>query len=171
MAYWETQSIIILRGLINDMGPTFAYEDSRLIDLLLISAHLINTVCDFDTIYTINIEETTITPDPGAVPDEVFINLTCLKAACLILTGEAKLLASNSFEVRDGSAMVSAKGAYQATKDLLDKYCDDFDEAKFEFKAGNLQACKAILTPYGGSAPYNSIINNWNCNWRQYNGY
>lgn len=163
MAYWETQSVIILRGLINDMGPDFTYEDSRLIDLILISAHLINKECDFDTTYVINLEQTTITPDPGSEPDEVFINLTCLKAACLILAGETKTLASASFEVRDGSAMISAKGAFSATKELYDKYCDDFEQAKFEFKAGNLQACKAILTPYGNN--FNYYLNIYNNNY------
>lgn len=158
MAYWETQSVIILRGLINDMGPTYTYEDSRLIDMIVVSARLINTECDFDVTYTINVEQCTITPDPGSEQDDIFINLSCLKAACLILGGEAKTLAGSSFEVRDGSAMISAKEAYKATKELYDKYCDDFAQAKLEFKAGNLSAVKAILTPYGGSSPYYCTI-------------
>lgn len=158
MAAWETESVIILRGLIGDMGPEQTYEDSRLIDLVLISARLINKDCDFDTTYTIDVELCTITPDPGSQNDDTFINLSCLKAACLILGAEAKSLAGSSFEIRDGSAMVSAKEAYKATKELFDKYCEDFEQAKLEFKAGNLSAVKAILTPYGGSAPYSPII-------------
>ena len=160
MAYWETESVIILRGLIGDMGPTYTYEDSRLIDLVLISARLINVECDFDTVYTIDVEQCTITPDPTAANDDTFINLSCLKAACLILGAEAKSLAGSSFEVRDGSAFVSVKEAYKATKELYDKYCDDFAQAKLEFKAGNLSAVKAILTPYGGSSPYYCTIIN-----------
>ena len=163
MANWETEGVIILRGLINDMGPTYTYEDSRLIDILLISSRLINISSDFETTYTIDIEAGTISPDPGSENDDMFINLMCLKAACLILGGEVKLLAASSYEVRDGSAMVSAKGAYTATKELFDKYCDDFDQAKFEFKAGNLSRVKAILTPYGGASQYN-LYNN--CYWR-----
>lgn len=160
MAYWETESVIILRGLINDMGPTYTYEDSRLIDLIVIAARLINSECDFATTYTINIEQCSISPDPGSDNDDMFINLACLKAACLILGGEVKILAGSSFEIRDGSAMISAKGAYEATKGLYDRYCDDYAQAKLEYKAGNLSSVKVILTPYGGSSPYyGSILN------------
>lgn len=160
MAYWETESVIILRGLIGDMGPTYTYEDSRLIDLIVVSARLINVECDFDTTYTIDVEQCSITPDPGSTNDDTFINLSCLKAACLILGSEAKSLAGSSFEVRDGSAMISAKDAYKATKELYDKYSDDFAQAKLEFKAGNLSAVKAILTPYGNN--FNQYLRNGN---------
>lgn len=154
MAYWETQSVIILRGLINDMGPTFTYEDPRLIDILLISAQLIKRECDFDTVYTISIEGGTISPDPGSPLDEAFINLTCLKAASLMLFGEVKLLAAGSFEIKDGTASISSRGAYSATKELYDKICDDYAMAKLEYKAGNLGAIKAILTPYTVNSSY-----------------
>jgi len=160
MNNWQSEMVIILRGLINDLVLPYTYDADRLEDILVISAQLINPGCDFDTVYTVDVESGSISPDPTSDRDDYFINITCLQAACLILGGETKSLAGSSFEVRDGSAMISAKEAYKATKELYDKYCDDLAQAKLEFKAGNLATVKAILTPYGGSAPYyGSIIN------------
>lgn len=141
----QGDAVIILRSLINDLGPTYTYDDGRLEQLLVVSAHFVNKEVELEYTYTIDVEAVSITPDPTV--DQAFLNLICLKAACLVLGAETKTLAAQSFRIEDGSAVIDVKDAYTATKALYDKFCADYAKAKTDYTAGNLNAVKAILTP------------------------
>jgi hypothetical protein len=145
---WDCELTLILRGLINDLVVPYTYNDSKLQTLLVISAQLINQDFDFDTTYTINVEQQTISPDPISDRDDIFINLTCLKAACLVLAAEVKESTSQAFKVVDGPSQIDFSNGYRAKQDLYKMFLDDYAQAKIEYKIGNLNNIKAILTPY-----------------------
>ena len=145
---WPCELIPMLRGLIDDSIVPYTYDDPKLQNLLVISAQLINQDFDFDVVYSINIEQQTISPDPTSDRDDIFINLTCLKAACLVLAGEAKQGVAQSFRVVNGPAQIDGTIAYKAKQELYKIYNDNYLQAKIEYKIGNLSYIKAILTPY-----------------------
>ena len=151
---WYNELVLILRHLIDDLDSSSeTYDDDRLEEVLIVAAQLMTTQVDFDNSYTIDVDLHSISPDPTSAgnKDDDFINLTCIKAACIILTGEAKSLAAQSYTIKDGPSSISVKGAYDATKNLLDQMKLYLALAIQHYKAGNSVAGKAILTPYTSS--------------------
>lgn len=147
---WKNEITQIVRVLINDFDETsYQYDGTKIETLIATAAQLLQRELDFDTIYTITVMPISISPDPTTISprDDIFINMVSLKAACLVLGAEVKTLAAQSFKVQDASATIDVKGAYEAMKDLYDKYCDDLARAKTYYLAGNLNAIKAIITP------------------------
>jgi hypothetical protein len=145
---WHENMVLILRTLINDMdtgSPT--YEDSRLEQILVVAAHFVNKEVQLTYTYAVDVEAISITPDPVGNDDSGFINLVCLKAACLVLAAETKVLAANSFRIQDASAVIDIKESYTATKALYDKFCADYLQAKMDYVVGNLENIQAIITP------------------------
>lgn len=158
---WYNEMVLILRHLINDLDSSSeTYDDDRLEETLIVAAQLIMTQIDFDQTYTIDVDLHSISPDPtlAGSKDDDFINLTCIKAATIIIGGEAKVLAKQSFTVKDGPSSISVKGAYDATRDLLDKMNEDLALAIQQYKAGNSVVGKAILSPYTSSFVANRRI-------------
>jgi hypothetical protein len=148
---WQREMVRILRHLINDLdddNPT--YTDDRLEEVILVSAQLFAEEIDWENTYTIEIDEHHLSPDPTNTSnkDDGFINLVCLKAAVVILRGEAKTLARQSYRIVDGPSTIDVRGTYEATKALLKDYEDTLGQAINQFKMGNSVAGQAILTPY-----------------------
>ncbi len=143
---WQNDMVIVLRALINDLDGS-DYTSEKLEQILVVSAHLIRNEIDFINLYTVDVEAISITPDPLDSQDYGFINLTCLKAACLILAAEVKIAAAQSFRVQDAGAVVDVKGVFEAKKVLYDQLYNDFIRAKTNYVSGNLNAFAAILTP------------------------
>ena len=151
---WCNELVLLLRHLINDLDTSDeTYTDDRLEECIIAAAQFMITEIDFDQTYTLNIDEHSLSPDPtlAGSKDDDFINLTVLKAATIILKGESKKLAGQSYSVKDGSASIDIRGAYQSTKDLLDQMTQDLAISVQNYKAGNSIAGKAILTPYTNS--------------------
>lgn len=148
---WYNEMSLLLRHLINDLDPdNESYDDDRLEECLIASAQFLIPQIDFDNAYTINIDEHSITPDPtkAGSKDDDFIGLTVLKAATIILAGEAKALAGQSYMIKDGPSTIDVRGAYSATKDLLKQMQDDLASAIQQYKCGNAVVGKAIVSSY-----------------------
>lgn len=149
---WTIEIPIILRYMINDLSDPPTYTDGRLETLFLVSAQLVQSDIGFSTTYTINIPNTGISPDPTetASRDDTFINLTCLKAACVLGRGEAKVAAGQAIDIRDGQSSISLKGIGTSKLAISNNYCKDFEDAKFEYMmtGGN----------YGGVVPGEFIV-------------
>lgn len=143
---WSDEVIPVIRLLINDYNSPVTYTDNRLIDTALVSAQLLLTEISFDNTYTITLSSCSISPDPSA--DDSFINLVSMKAACIILGGEAKTEASNSIRIIDGPTTIDlanrSRDVFQMYKSML----EIFENAKLRYMAGNSIGGQAIITPY-----------------------
>jgi hypothetical protein len=148
MATWQDYSIPIVRTLISDSVTSTSYSDSRLEETLVHCAFIINQIVDFEYDYTVNIAETSITPDPIANTDNDFIMLMSLKAASIILQSEVKTMAAQSYRITDGPSTIDVTGVYKATKELADQMTEDLKMALLQYQIGNSKAGQAILGPY-----------------------
>ena len=145
---WQSDMVLIVRAIINDMDIPYTYSDSKLEQLIVTSAQLLKREVDFEYTYTIDIEAVSISPDPLSSSDDGFINIVSLKTACLVLGGEVKVAAANNFKVTDGGATIDSSVGYYAKKGLYDQLCEDLANAKIAYVMGNVNTIKAILTPY-----------------------
>lgn len=147
---WQVELVRILRHLINDLASTPTFADSRLEEVILVSAQLIQNSLTFLNTYTIDVDSCTLTPDPTTgTKDNGFINLVLLKSRCIIRESEYRSQATTSgFTVVDGPTRVSTEGSLKGYKDMWDQACKDYDKAKFDYAAGSLCPGEAILGPF-----------------------
>lgn len=146
---WKKEMVEILRALINDMAATPLYTDCRLERLLIIAAMYVNMELDFDTTYTINVIQGSISPDPSlsATPrDEDFIGLVCLKAATILLDSEVRYYALGGIRVTDGPSSIDTTARASFVKEAGKVMSLRYNQAKILHQSG--QAGTAILTPY-----------------------
>ena len=144
---WQTDMVTIVRHLVNDIDGT-TYADSRLEETILVAAHLQYTSIDFDNTYTIDIDAGIMSPDPVESSDSWFVNIVCVKAACIILGSEAKTLAAQSYKIKDGPSSIDIGQAYKNINELYKQLCDKLAHMIMEYKAGNSVGAHAVLTPY-----------------------
>jgi hypothetical protein len=147
---WNMQATEILRVLLNDMGATPTYSDATLFRILLVSAFQVNNEVDLTTDYKIDVQAQTIAPDPSS--DESFMNLLCLKAACIVDRGSATLAAKQAIAVKDGASAIDLKGVSAARQKLLEKggWCPAYEMAKLEYQVGGygVTAGAAVMSPF-----------------------
>lgn len=147
---WQNEMVRIVRNLINDhdtSDPT--YSNERLEEVILVSAQLVQNEIDFDTVYSIDVDAYTLSPDPTEnTRDNNFVNLICLRSALLILGSEYKTNSSNSVRVTDGPSSIDMTDVTRNSKLLYEQALSDYTKAKVEYKAGNGMAGHAILGPY-----------------------
>jgi len=146
---WQNEMVRILRFLINDIDSS-TYSDSRLEETLLVAAQLQYASIDFDNTYSIDIDTLTLSPDPTTLTtkDDWFINIVCVKAACIVLGSEAKTMAAQSYKIKDGPSSIETGEAYRNTQMLYKDMCDKLAYMIVDYKAGNSVAGHAVLTPY-----------------------
>lgn len=149
---WVEESLVILRELIDDTDDTqYRFTDARLTRLLGIAGKYVQHDAEnsFNYQYTIAVSpDVSITPDPTG--DTNFVDLMILRAACLIDHTEARRAAKNSgFSVREFSSTIDTKGLADARIKLLEKgVCKSYEDALFNFQAGDYVAGSAILGPF-----------------------
>lgn len=147
---WQNETVRILRYLINDLdNSSYTYTDSRLEETILVGAQLASMEVDFETTYTIDVDACMLSPDPtdSSTRDNGFINLVCLKAAILVLSGELKTYALNSVRVSDGPSTIDFTDVV-ANKQLALKNAQEmYEQAKINYQAGG-RVGQAILGPY-----------------------
>jgi len=148
---WQGQMSTIVRHMIDDLDHTqYKYSDHRVETSILVAAQLTTMNVDFNNIYDINVETCYLTPDPTdtATKDNAFINLVCLRTACLIIGSEIRSESGNAISIKDGPSAIDLRGVTQTLgllyKDLSDKY----EHILLEYRAGNSIAGKAIVGPY-----------------------
>lgn len=153
---WQNTIPVMIRYLINDVSSSgYKYTDARIEKTTVIGAQFVSLELDFPNIYTIDIANNTISPDPTdeETKDNSFINLTALKTACIILGSELKTEAYNSISVKDAQSAIDLRGVSSTLsmlyKDLCDKYTAMADDYKFTGETG-----QAILGPYSPGADF-----------------
>lgn len=135
--------IIILRVLINDVSEAI-YEDIDLKRIIVVAAGLVKQEISLDISYTMNYSTFTILPDPT---EEVFINFTALKAAIILLRGELKDIASNTFKITDGPSTIDTTSRYSSSKNLLEDLVEQYDLDKINYSMNNsIGGYRAVIT-------------------------
>lgn len=156
---WQTELVRIVRYLIDDLGTTPTYSDARLEETVLVAAQMTLRDVDFDTTYTIDVDELTLSPDPTVgTKDDAFINLVCLRAGCLIdsSTYRTKLREGHGVIIKHGASSIDTKGQLDAYKLLADKgLCQAYADAKWEYEAGAMSPGEAIIGPFSGESVHN----------------
>jgi len=149
-----TELTDILRVLVNDADST-SYTDAILEKTLAVAARQVTVEMDFTQDFKITIGTTpAIAPDPtddaGGTRDDSFINLATLKAACIMDQGAALLAAKQAIAVGDGSSKIDLRERAAWLLKLLEKgWCAAFENAKLEYKSGQVQvAGAAVMTPF-----------------------
>jgi len=150
---WQTEMTTIVRYLINDFDSPQTYSDGKIQTAIAISAQLTLEDITFTRVYNIEVGATGISPDPtDGTKDNAFINLVSLKTACLIdnWAFRAKLPVAG-ISIRTGPEAIDTRGvlgAYQYLKE--NGACKAYEEAKWEYEAGNMTPGRAILAPFVG---------------------
>lgn len=145
---WTQEMVLYVRHLIDDLGTSPTYDDSRLEETIIIATQLAKLETNFSVTYTVDLDACTLTPDPTESPrDDGFITIVILKTACLILNAEAKTKAGQAVRVSDGASSIDMSGAYKATEERAKRMCEEYKMAVLQYNAGNSRAGHAIMTP------------------------
>mgnify|MGYP006412278733 CR=1 FL=1 len=148
---WQNEMVRIVRHLINDLDSSnYTFTDDRLEESILVAAQLLLKEVDFDNTYTVDTDSLNMSPDPTtlATKDDAFINLTCLKATCIILGSEVRTNALNAIVVKDGPSSIDMRGISAGFHVLYKDMCAKYEHYIMQWKAGNSIAGQAILSPY-----------------------
>jgi len=148
---WQNEICVIIRHLISDLDSSDqTYSDSRLEETIVVAAQLLMEQIDFENTYTIDADSLSISPDPTTAgsKDNSFINFVSVKAAIIILRGECKKYANQSFQIKDGPSSISVSDVFKNTKVMLDDMEQALAMAMIQYRIGNARAGVAILTPY-----------------------
>ena len=134
---WKTEMVIMVRHLINDLDQPYEYDDERIESLILIAAQFVLTDVIFSTTYSVDLTEHELTPDPIDTRDNDFINLVCLKAACIVETNEAKSAAGQAISIKDQGSAISLGGTGGVLDGRLQIWrqgsCKKYEESVLKF--------------------------------------
>ncbi len=154
---WETVMPRMLRILINDYGDESTaevYSDSRLEDIILVSASYVLQELDFTTAaYVVTLCPSSLSPDPTTNGDTSFVNLVVMKAACIsdFSTFRTKALAAG-IKAKCGPVALDTLKHLDGFKELLTQGpCASYEVLKDNFAFGNGNIVRAILSPFSSN--------------------
>ena len=163
---WQGQMSTIVRYLIDDTDSAkYKYSDKRLETTLLVAAQFITLSTDLNNEYTINVEQCALSPDPTDTDtkDNAFINLTCMKAACIMVGSEVRSESSNAISIKDGPSAIDLRGVASTLIVLYQDLCKKYDQMELDYRAGHSTVGQAILGPYSpGSRMVSRNLDNRN---------
>jgi hypothetical protein len=150
---WNVELPIIVRTLINDLSDTPIYSDERLLQVISVAAKYVEFDVVLDYSYEIDVVSPNITPDPTINNDNIFISLTCLKAACIIDQSAVRTKAAlEGIRAALGPAQLSVGGSLAGLKMILDTGpCAAYDELTAHWDVKEATAIRAILSPFVGN--------------------
>jgi len=155
---WTGAMINMLRILIDDnpYQGTYVYSDPRLREILVTAAMYACQEVNFVTTYTIDVINSTISPDPYTLADKIFLNMVVMKAACIIDHGNFRQKAFTSgLEAKCGPATMKTLEHLKGFKDLLELGpCGIYEKLKEEYKFsgdGFNEIIHFILSPFSGN--------------------
>lgn len=160
---WQAEMITLLRVLVDDLASPQTYTDGRLTQVLAVAAQIVSTELNFANDFKVNIQALTIEPNPtdrSSTRDDNFINLVCIKAACLIERGETRKSVGQGIAIRDGSSSIDLRGSMDGRLKLLEKgWCAVYEDTKLEYQASRngTIAGAAIMTPFRVFAGYKDV--------------
>ena len=134
---WQNEMTLIVRNLVNDLDSTnYTFSDDRLEESILVSSQLSILEIDFEQTYTIDVDSTSLSPDPttSSDKDDSFINLVSLKTAQMLLGSELKTHSLNAISLRDGPSSIDLRGIVSGLKILFDDINRRYEEAVTQYK-------------------------------------
>lgn len=141
-----------LRVMIGDLEATQVYSDDRLSQVLAVAAQQVQVHLSFSTTYTINYTNNSISPDPTAStpPDDDFVVLTVLKAACFIDTNALRTKAALAgIRATLGALSLDTSNNIQGYINTIKLGpCAMFEDLAADYAFGNPNIWKAILSPF-----------------------
>lgn len=150
---WKVEMPIIIRTLINDIGAIPTYSDERLQQVIVVAAKYVQFDVVLDNTYSLNIAEPAISPDPTDNNDDIFISLTCLKAACIIDQSSLRTKAAlEGIRAALGPASLSVGGSLAGLKMILEMGpCASYEELTSHWDVKEATAVRAVLSPFVGN--------------------
>lgn len=147
---WQDDMVMMLRILVSDMDSTPTYSDGRMEQILVVAAQYVQMELTFDNTYTIDLAGVGISPDPTALSDDPFVNLTVMKAACITDFSTFRTQALQAgVKVKCGPAVLDTVKRIDGFKQLLESGpCAAYEVLKDNWAFGNGELCKAILGPF-----------------------
>lgn len=155
---WNAEMVTILRVMINDLDTPYKFTDNRLEQVIVAATQIVNSDAagKFSFEYIGDIINLTITPDPtdrtSGTRDDDYVTLTLLKAACFIDNCNARDAArKGGISIREWNTSLDTKGLFAAAIALLqsDKgYCQQYDEALFQYLASNSSVGAGVFGPF-----------------------
>jgi len=150
---WKKEIPIILRTLINDLSDTPTYSDDRIIQVIAVAAKYVQFDIVLDQLYTIDVVNPNISPDPTVNNDSIFISLVGLKAACIIDQSALRTKAAlEGIRAALGPAQLSVAGSLSGFNLIIDKGpCAAYEELTSHWDIKEATAVRAILSPFVGN--------------------
>lgn len=150
---WKKEIPIIVRTLINDLSDTPTYSDERILQVVAVAAKYVQFDVVLDHQYIVNVVNPTITPDPTADNDSIFISLVSLKTACIIDQSVLRTKAAmEGIRAALGSAQISVAGSLAGIKLILDQGpCAAYEELTSHWDVKEATAIRAVLSPFVGN--------------------
>jgi len=154
---WQGQMTTVVRHLVNDVdASSYTFSTDRVETTILVAAQLLIMNVDFNNVYDINVEASTLSPDPTDTDtkDDPFIALTCLRAACIVIGSEIRKESGNAINIKDGPSAIDLRGVTSTLTVLYQDLCSKYDEALIDYRAGNSVSGQSILGPYSPGSDY-----------------
>lgn len=150
---WNIEMPIIVRTLVNDWADTPTYSDERLLQIIVVAAKYVQFDVNLEYLYSLDITNPNITPDPTSNNDSIFISLTCLKAACIVDQSTLRTKAAlEGIRASLGPAQLSVGGSLAGFLAMLDKGpCAAYDELTSHWDVKEATAIRAVLSPFVGN--------------------
>ncbi|MBY0525605.1 MAG: hypothetical protein K2R98_19525 [Gemmataceae bacterium] len=151
---WQTEMVEILRVMIDDLADEPKYTDSRLTRTLVVAAQLVISEITFSIAFVPDIDSLTITPDPTSrtaeTRDDSFVNLVCMKAACVVERGETRKAVGKGVLIKDPAHTFDNRASAQGHLALLKQnWCQQYEDAKLEYQANQATvAGAAVMSPF-----------------------
>lgn len=150
---WQEEIRTIVRVLINDVIEPYEFTDARLEQAITVAAKYVQFDVVLDHSYTVDVVNSTISPDPTLDNDEVFISLTSLKAACIFDQATYRTKAAlEGVRAALGPAALSVAGNIQGWQNIIEHgACKAYDDLVDHWDISNATVARAILGPFAGN--------------------
>lgn len=150
---WDTEMVTLLRFVIDDVDEPVKYTDGRLRQLILVASQFTQSENNFPQVYTISIDNQIIKPDPTNVKvtgirDDAFINLTILKAACLLARAGLPKANRQHMSVREGPYQFDGRGRIIGEQVIVKTWCEAYGDAQWENSMNYREPGRVIIGPY-----------------------
>lgn len=149
---WDTDLVLMLRLLINDLNVPQKHADAYLEQVIVLSAILADQEVDFAASYIYDMSNVSITPDPIDNGDTMFQALVPLKAACVLNQGDFQKAIGQGIKVRDGDSSVDTTASFGGYKDILNLGpCASYEKLKKQILvADGAGFYGAVISPFRG---------------------
>jgi len=149
---WDTELVLMVRILINDMATPQSNTDAYIQQVLVAAGVLVDVDIELAEDYTFDVTNSTISPDPVTEGDSIAKALLPLKAACILQTGNFAQAIGQGIRVRDGDSMIDTSVSFRGYRDILEMGpCASYEKLRWQIQAtgaSGAQAVGVVLSPY-----------------------